>query len=182
MRKLSYYVATSVDGFIAREDGSFDCFPSEGAHVQAYLDSLADFGAVVMGRRTYQVGLDMKVTNPYPHLTTYVFSRSLSESPDPAVTVVATDPAPFVLALKEEEGKPIYLCGGADLAAQLFAAGLVDEVVLKLNPLVLGKGIPFAATLPDPLRLELRDTRVFDSGVVFLWYDVARPGPPSLPD
>lgn len=179
MRKLSYYVATSVDGFIAREDGSFDCFPGEGAHVQAYLDSLAGYGAVVMGRRTYQVGIDMGVTNPYPHMKTYVFSRSLSESPDPAVTLVSGDPAPVVRALKEEEGKPIYLCGGADLAAQLFAAGLVDEVVLKLNPLVLGEGIPFAATLPEPLRLELRDTRVYDSGVVFLWYDVAPRNAPA---
>lgn len=179
MRKLSYYVATSVDGFIAREDGSFDCFPGEGAHVQAYLDSLAGFGAVVMGRRTYQVGLDMGVTNPYPHLESYVFSRSLAESPDPAVTLVSTDPVPVVRTLKQEAGKPIYLCGGGDLAAQLLAAGLVDEVVLKLNPLVLGSGVAFAAALPEPLRLELRDTRVYDSGVVFLWYDVASPAGPA---
>lgn len=132
-----------------------------------------------MGRRTYQVGLDMGVTNPYPHLKTYVFSRSLTESPDPAVTLVSGDPVPVVRALKKEQGKPIYLCGGGDLAGQLFAAGLVDEVVVKLNPLVLGTGVPFAAALPEPLRLELRDTRVYESGVVFLWYDVEPAASPS---
>jgi dihydrofolate reductase len=61
-----------------------------------------------------------------------------------------------------------------DLAAQLFAADLVDEVVVKLNPLLLGEGIPFVSTLRAPRSLRLRETRGFDSGVVFLRYDVER--------
>jgi len=177
LRKLSYYVATTADGFIAREDGGLDCFPGEGRHIPDYLASLESFGAVVMGRRTYQVGLDMGVTNPYPALRTYVVSRSLEASPDPAVTLVSGDPAALVRSLKQEPGKPIYLCGGAHLATQLLRQGLVDEVVVKLNPLLLGTGIPLVAAIPEPVRLRLRDTRVYeDSGVVFLWYDVVLDG------
>ncbi|MEG4202061.1 hypothetical protein [Microcoleus sp. Pol12A5] len=100
MRKLKYYVACTVDGFIAREDGSFDCFPMEGEHFTDLFDSFPEtipahlqealgipaenkqFDAVLMGRKTYEVGLDVGVTNPYPSLKQYVFSRTMEASPD----------------------------------------------------------------------------------------------------
>src|SRR5262245_47868985 len=99
MPQLTYYVACTVDRYIARPDGSFDFFLAEGEHlsdlfaafpetVPAHLrDRLGvrgpnrEFDAVLMGRRTYQVGLDAGVTDPYPHLRQYLFSRTLRESP-----------------------------------------------------------------------------------------------------
>ena len=86
MRKLTYYVACTADRFIARADGSFDCFPTEGEHIAALIESFPEtipghlrealgvraanqrFDAVLMGRRTYEVGSAVGVTNPYPHL------------------------------------------------------------------------------------------------------------------
>ena len=86
MRALKYHVATSLDGFIARPEGSFDGFLQEGDFVTDYVDSWAGYDTVLMGRRTYDVGLKVGVTNPYPALRTYVVSRTLSPSPYPAVS------------------------------------------------------------------------------------------------
>jgi len=174
MRALKYHVATSLDGFIARPDGSFDGFLQEGDFVADYVDSWAGYDTVLMGRRTYDVGLKVGVTNPYPALRTYVVSRTLSPSPDPAVTIVGDDPIAAVRALKEQPGRAIYLCGGGALAALLYGAGLVDEIIVKLNPLLLGDGIRLFGDVIPQTRLALRDARVYPDGVVVLAYRVPR--------
>ncbi|MCP3104377.1 dihydrofolate reductase family protein [Myxococcus sp. K15C18031901] len=171
-RKLTYHVATTLDGFIAREDDSFDCFSNVGDHVTDYLTMLRAYGAVVMGRRTYEIGLKFNVTDPYPFLDTYVVSRSLKEAPNPRVNLISGDVVGAVRALKAQEGKDIYLAGGGDLATQLLTAGLVDEVLIKLNPLVLGTGIPLVTRLPSHVPLELLSTKVYRTGVLLLQYAV----------
>jgi dihydrofolate reductase len=174
MRKLKYHVATTADGFIARADGSFDCFPMEGEHVADYLDSLKSYGTVLMGRRTYEVGLRAGVTDPYPYLKSYVFSRTMRDSPNERVEVVAEDAVAAVRKLKDEPGKDIYLCGGAELATELFKEDLIDEVILKVNPLLLGSGIPLMSDIGRHVDLELLDSKVYDSGVVLLSYRVKK--------
>jgi dihydrofolate reductase len=141
MRKLKYHVACTIDGFICRENGSLDCFMraglKEGEHVTDYLESLKAFDVVLMGRKTYEVGLKMGVTNPYPHMKSYIFSRTMTACPDERVTLVSENAGAVVRQLKSESGKDIYLCGGGDLAAMLLAEGLIDEVLLKLNPILV---------------------------------------------
>jgi dihydrofolate reductase len=178
MRKLKYHVASTADGFIAREDDSFDCFrfKPEDEHITDYLASLASYGTALMGRRTYEMGLKVGVTDPYPGLETYVFSRSMKESPNPRVKLISEDAMGVVRRLKEQEGKDIYLCGGGELASKLFAEGLIDEVLLKLNPLLLGSGVPLSPKLGGPLHLELLSTKVYSTGVLLLRYAVPRKG------
>ncbi|HYF63974.1 MAG TPA: dihydrofolate reductase family protein, partial [Herpetosiphonaceae bacterium] len=150
MRQLVYYVATTVDGFIASQDGSFDCFLSEGdhfaalarfypetfpSHMREALGATGDnqrFDTVLMGRSTYAVGADHGLTNPYSTLRQYVISRSMAASPDPAVTLVKDDPVALVRSLKREPGRDIWLCGGGQLAASL--SGEIDQLILKVNP------------------------------------------------
>ena len=172
MRALKYYVATSVDGFIAHKDGTFDGFVPEGEHVQDFLASYEWFDVVLMGRKTYDVGLQHGVTNPYPTLESYVFSKSLKESPDPAVSVVSENMLEVVRGLRENDGKPIWLCGGAELASQLFEAGLVDELILKLNPFLMGEGIPLFAGVIKQTQLDLYEKKIYDNGVLLLKYRV----------
>lgn len=174
MRKLKYYVACSVDGFIARKDGSYDCFPWDDEVIADYLESLKSFDVVLMGRKTYEVGLKEGKTNPYPMMKSYVFSRTIKESPDERVTLVSENVATLVRNLKNETGKDIYLCGGADLAATLFAENLIDEVILKLSPFLMGSGTPLFGRAIEQTTLELSDSKIYQSGVVLLNYLVKR--------
>lgn len=187
MRDLVYYVAATLDGFIAREDGSFDDFPWDedfGGFLlktfpetfpavmrgDAGRDDNRCFDAVVMGRKTYEVGVKMDVRNPYPTLDQYVVSTSMTESPDENVALIDSDPVAAARALKGQDGKAVWLCGGGRLASTLHAAGLIDRLIVKLNPIVFGNGIPLFADEHDTASLELEDTRTFDSGHVILWY------------
>jgi dihydrofolate reductase len=175
MRKVKYHVASTADGFIAHEDHTVRGFLGEGEHVTDYVASLrSDYDVVVMGRRTYEFGFQYGVTSPYPWLKQYVLSRSMEASPDPAVEVVADDAVAFVRGLREGTGKDVYLCGGAELASTLLAAGLIDEVVLKLNPVIFGTGLPlFSGPVPQT-ALELVTSTTYPNGVLLLRYRVVR--------
>jgi dihydrofolate reductase len=173
MRKLKYHVASTVDGFIAHVDHTIGGFSAEGEHVTDYLESLRnDYDVVLMGRRTYEFGFQFGVTNPYPWMKQYVLSRTMERSPDPNVELVSQNVIGVVRELKEGTGKDIYLCGGADLAGALIAEGLVDEIVLKLNPVVFGTGIPLFSGAIKQTDLELIDSKVYGNGVVLLRYRV----------
>ncbi len=186
MRKLKYFIACTVDGFIAREDGSFDCFYMQGehfadlfqffpetfpVHVQKALGILPEnkqFDAVLMGRKTYEVGLKAGITNPYPTLKQYVFSHSMKASPDRNIELVSENAVGFVRELKQETGKDIWLCGGGDLAATVFSE--IDEMIVKLNPVVIGSGIPLFARGIGPTNLELTDRKIYSNGFLLLHY------------
>src|SRR5262245_56523582 len=173
MRKLKYYVASTVDGFIGHEDGSVNGFLDQGEHVADYVESLnRRFDVVLIGRKTYEFGFQFGVTNPYPCMKQYVFARAMKESPDANVTLVSENIVELVRELKSESGKDIYLCGGADLATMLFEEKLIDEVVLKLNPLLFGSGIPLLSKSSRPIDLELTGSKVYENGVLLLHYRV----------
>jgi dihydrofolate reductase len=132
------------------------------------------FDTVLMGRSTYEVGLKEGIRNPYPTLRQYVFSRSLRGSPDENVTLISAGTEEVVRQLKREPGKDIWLCSSAALANTLFSAGLVDRLIVKLNPVVLGAGIPLLGEGIQPTALELTHSRSFPSGHLLLQYRVTR--------
>ena len=191
MQELTYCVACSLDNFIAHHDDSHDGFCFEPnyladlaarfpdtfpVHLRSMFGIEAEnqlFDAVLMGRKTYDVGFKAGVTNPYPHLHQYLFSKSLKASPDKNVTLVLEDAAVFVEQLKQQSGRGIWLCGGATLAATLFLAGLVDRLILKINPFLMGEGIPLFAGVIPQTALILTDQKIYDNGVVILHYQIA---------
>lgn len=177
MRKLKYHVATSVDGFIAHDDDTYGAFMQDrlvkdSEHVTDYVASLATYATALMGRRTYEVGVKAGVTDPYSNMDTYVFSRTMKASPNPRVKLVSEDAVGEVRRLKAQAGGDIYLSGGGAFAGLLLAEGLVDEVLLKMNPLILGSGIPLVSSLRQVVNLELKSTKVYGNGVVLLRYAV----------
>ena len=188
MKDLIYYVASTLDGFIAHEDGSHDGFLWDEAYAAAISEAFPEtipphcrdwehgatdnkwFDTVLMGRKTYEVGLPLGVTNPYPTLKQYVFSQTMTESPDVAITLVSDEPAHFVRDLKQGEGKAIWLCGGGALAGSLLNARLIDKLIIKMNPVFFGSGIPMFAGEVKREDLELTEQKRFDNGVVLLHY------------
>jgi dihydrofolate reductase len=173
MRKLKYHVASTVDGFIAHTDHTIDGFVAEGEHVSDYLESLKnDYDIVLMGRRTYEFGFQYGVTDPYPWMKQYVFSGSMESSPDANVELISGDIVGFVRTLKGQTGKDIYLCGGASLASTLLAERLVDEVIIKLNPVLFGTGLPLFSGPIAQTSLQLLESKTYDNSVVLLRYEI----------
>src|SRR5262245_42822149 len=131
-RTLIYDVACSLDGFIAGDGDDISGFLSQGDHVTAYLERLQRYDTVVMGRRTYTSGYAWGLKpgeRPYPHMTTYVCSTTLT-LPAGGVDVVRDDAVAFVRALKRTPGGDIYLCGGGEFAGALLTANLIDRVIV----------------------------------------------------
>lgn len=177
-RKLVYYVAMTVDHYIAHEDETIDGFATEGHHIGDYLNSLRDYDTVLMGRRTYEWGYQFGVqpgqpVPTYGHMMQYVFSGSMPDYQHEQMQVIRDDPSQFVRQLKASEGGAIYLCGGGQLAGQLLDEGLVDELILKVNPVIFGQGIPVFGDLKRTMSLCLLDTKIYNNGVIFLRYAVA---------
>jgi dihydrofolate reductase len=191
VRELVYYVAVSLDGYIAGPGGEFDAFPVEGDHMAAQNERFSDaiptviadamgikrtgtmFDTVVMGWNTYAVGLPVGMTSPYQHLKQVVFSRTRTESDVPGehpnLKVTDEDPVEVVRRLKSEPGQSIWLCGGGQLATQL--AGEIDRLVLKRSPVLFGDGIPlFAPGTYQPSAFNEVSTTAFGSGVVISEY------------
>lgn len=174
MRKLKYHVAVTLDGCIAAPDGTWDKFVKEGAAVDDFLRSFETYDTVLMGRNTYEVGLKMGITNPYPMLKQFVFSRTMTESPDSNVQLVRDNAFEVIRELKagDGKGKDIWLCGAGDFAASLFDAKLIDELLIKLNPRLFGVGIRVINEIERPVALELLSSKVYNDGMLLLHYRV----------
>lgn len=182
MRELVYYVAVSLDGFIAGPNGEYDALDAEGDHMAAIFDRYpetlptvaaaslglaqptATFDTVVMGWNTYAVGLPFGMTSPYSHLRQIVFSRS-HEAEGENLLVTDDDPVDVVRTLKAEpDGAAIWLCGGGALAGRLVDE--IDRLVLKVNPKLFGSGVPLFAGLDyRPRAFEPVASTGFASGV-----------------
>lgn len=190
MRSLVYFVAATVDGCIAGPGGEFDMFPMEGDHIAAQGAELPEtlpahvrralglaerrsrFDTVLMGRSTYEPALRLGIADPYAPLETVVFSSTLPPRVEGGLRVTADDPSRVVRELKGRAGGDIWLCGGGKLASALL--GEIDEIVLKVNPVVAGGGVRLFEGGYDPRRLALRSRRAFESGVTWLTFDVVR--------
>ncbi|MFG3107453.1 dihydrofolate reductase family protein [Streptomyces tendae] len=190
MRKLTYFVACSIDGFIGGPDGDAtfmvpfvdeeffeflkseypETLPTHGRRPLG-IDDLPNkrFDTIVQGRASYDLALKEGVTSPYAHLREYVASRTLTESPDPNVEIISTDLVGRVRDLKAEDSAfDIYLCGGAAVAGEL--ADEVDELVIKSYPVVLGTGMPMFASGFAVSEFVTDSVRTFGNGVVVRTY------------
>jgi dihydrofolate reductase len=174
MTRTIYYTATSLDGFIADPDATLDWLltrESDQAGPLNYGEFIATIGAMAMGRTTYEWVLDNE-GGAWPYeLPTWVFShRDLTPAAD-VVRIVSGDVAEHHAAMVEAAGdKDVWMVGGGDLAGQLADAGLLDEVIVYVAPVMLGSGAPIF-----PRRQELRLVEVAQNGeFAAARYDVVR--------
>lgn len=194
MRKLTYFVACSIDGFIGDQDGDASfMYPfvvgdfaeylnaehpdTNPSHVRRLIgtDGLPnkEYDTIIQGRASYDVALREGITSPYAHLREYVASRTLKESPDPHVEIISDDLVGKVRELKAEDGGlDIYLCGGSALAGELIDE--IDELFIKTYPIVLGTGMPMFGSGFALSEFTLDEVRGFDNGVVVRTYSRKR--------
>ena len=175
MRPIIYYVATSLDGYIAGPNEDISGFVPSGDGVAQYLQDLQSFDTTIMGRKTYEFGYKygLEPGQPaYPHMEHYIFSKTLKlENPHPKVKVCPLD-LQNIIALKASKGSSIYLCGGGQFAGWLLENELIDVLKIKLNPLLLGSGIRLFGDSKKQYQLALQGRQSFEEGLQILTYKI----------
>jgi dihydrofolate reductase len=182
MARLIYAMLTSLDGYVADEDGNFDwAAPDEEVH--AFVNDLErEVGTHLYGRRMYEVmsywetaqadtdkpTVEQDYAQIWRSADKIVYSRTLEAASSARTRIERDFDAEVVLRMKAQARRDISV-GGPELAAQALEAGLVDELYLFLTPIVVGSG---KRSLPPDVRLELEllEERRFEGGVVYLHY------------
>ena len=162
----SVFVGTSLDGFMARLDHSFDFLPADGGEPHGYREFMATVDALVIGRKTYEVVLGMEPW-PYGDKPVIVLSGSELKSVPPLAKVQKMSDEPHKI-WKELEGKGyrhIYVDGGITIQ-RFLAAGLIRRIVITRVPVLIGSGISLFGSVPHDIQLRHVSTRSFRDGMV----------------
>ena len=178
--KVSVYIATSLDGFIARENGDIDWLdamddlvpPGEDCGYYSFMKSV---DALVMGRNSYEKVLTFGDW-PYGETPVTVMSSQPIEFPDQVPASIrhsAEKPQQLCERLSQEGVKHIYIDGGNTIQ-RFLAAGLVDELTITLIPVLLGSGIPLFGPLPTDVSLKCVAAKAYEFGFVQLHYTVEK--------
>lgn len=170
--QCAVFIATSLDGFIAREDGSIDWLNDANQTVPpgedcGYGEFMADVDVLVMGRNTFEQVLTF---TPWPYGSTpvVVMSRKGLELPSAvplSVSVSSEHPAVLIERLNQQGVKKVYLDGGQTIQSFL-AEGLVNRITVTTIPVLLGKGKPLFGSLPADVKLQHKNTKAYPFGFV----------------
>lgn len=173
MRKVIYGGAASLDGYIMPRDGSMDWIHFSRELGGILRDFWASVDTLLIGRKTWEFAQAMGGAGKFdPAIQSYVFSRTLRAIPDKGVTLVSSDAGEFVRELKRRPGKNICVFGGGELARSLLQAGVLDEIGLNIQPVLLGGGIPVVPDTGRHVKLALAGCRELSGGCVYVTYTV----------
>lgn len=177
--RFSVFIATSLDGFIARPDGNLDWLigAADPADDHGYADFMAGIDTLAMGRNTFEKVLTFGEW-PYLGRRVVVFSRTLTRQTLPAALAGAVElfsgsVAELAAHLERSGARSVYVDGG-QLIQGFLGAGLIDAITLTRIPVLLGSGIPLFGPVPQDIRLEHVHTRAYESGFVQSTYRVLR--------
>ncbi len=173
MRKVVLYIATSLDGFIARPNGWVDWLENHRNPDQldygyrAFYDSI---DTVLMGSNTYRDIQKMDIAFPYSTKENFVYSRRAASDKDEHVHFVKKDVNGHVKRLKKIKGKDIWLVGGGRINGYFLKEGLIDEMIISTFPIVLNEGIRLFEGAQGDHQFELESATTFNTGIVQLKY------------
>jgi dihydrofolate reductase len=169
MRKVVLGLGISLDGYIARPDGSVDFLFRPKDYSMAPF--FATFDTAIMGRKSLEAGLKMGGGKfDSGGLAIYVFSRSQAPGERENFTYVNESPATFVKKLRKRPGKNIWLMGGGELGREFLKADLVDELYLGVTPVLLGEGIPLFPPGFPQRNFALLENNTYSKGMIALRY------------
>jgi dihydrofolate reductase len=188
MRRVTYSMSVSLDGYIVGPDGGFDWTGPDDEEVFGFVtEEIREVGVHLLGRRLYETMLYWEATDQDPSLDDAMLQWAAIWKALPKVVFSTTltavrgnarlargGPAEEIERLRAEPGAGDIAIGGATLAAQAAELGLIDEYRPRVCPVLVGGGIPFFPQRGRRVDLELVETRTFSSRVVYLRYRVAR--------
>lgn len=166
MKKISLFIAMSLDGYIADIDGSVNWLSGDGnddGSIDAYSEFVKDIDTVIMGWNTYhQIVTELSPDEwVYDDFKSYVITHKSEKSSD---KIIFTDESPIKLVkkLKEENGKGIWICGGANIIQQLVNEDLIDCYYITVVPTILGAGIRLFEKADHEIKLRLLKTQSYN--------------------
>jgi dihydrofolate reductase len=187
MRSVTYSMGVSLDGYIVGPDGDFDWTAPDEEAFRFVIEETKGVGVHLLGRRLYETMLYWETADQDPSLDASMLEWAAIWKPLPKVVfsttlsavqgnarLVSGGLAEEVERLRAEPGEGGIAIGGATLAAEAAALGLIDEYRARVYPVLVGGGIPFFSQRERRVDLDLVETRTFSSGVVYLRYRVAR--------
>ena len=189
MRSVTYSMGMTLDGYVVGPDGSFDWTAPDDEVFRSHIDEIRGVGVYLLGRRLYETMLYWETADQDPSLDDsrlewaalwkalpkLVFSTTLSAVEGNA-RLASGGLAEEIERLRAEPGEGDIWIGGATLAAEAAASGLIDEYRLRVHPGLVGGGLPFFPKREHRVDLELVETRSFSSRIVYLRYRVVRDG------
>ncbi len=181
MPKFKLYIATTIDGFIAREDGSLDWLPGAepGSEVPedfpetdgGYGEFYSTIDVIVLGKKTYDEVMGFGVDWPYPDAKAFVVTTDTNFKPqtDNTEAIHKLDNE-SIQKLQQTSNQNIWVIGGGNIISQFLNLDAIDEMILSQFPVILGKGIPLFPNGPKETKFKLTKTEAFGSAFVNLTY------------
>lgn len=170
--KISIYIATSIDGYIARKDGSLDWLDRVGGFDEDYgfQKLLGSIDALIIGRKTYEVATT--VSDPYPGKRVVVLSNSLNAVRED-MELYRGDLAELLTKLHKDGIRHIWIDGGATIS-QFLSSRMVDMMTLSIIPVILGSGIPLFNVIDKEIPCRVISSQAYPSGLVQLRYEIVQ--------
>ena len=171
MSKSILYIATSLDGFVAGQNDNISWLYRYNDVEYGFSEFFSGIGAIIQGRRAFDIEKQLGWEPPHP-VPTFVLSHHLPVSKPQREDVVFTaeNIEEVLKKAKRLTSKNIWIEGGANVAQQFLRLGLIDEIVLSIAPVILGEGIRLFGKTDAPIELSLRETRIYEKGLVQLSY------------
>lgn len=175
MRKITSYIALSLNGKIAKKDGSVDwleSIPNPDKSDYGYKDFYASIDTTIQGYATYNQVMGWEIDFPYADKKNYVFTRKKNLSNTQYVDFISDDHIAFIKQLKSQPGSGIWLVGGGQLNSLFLNNKMLDEIILFVMPIVLSEGIDLFGAIPNETALKLLESKSYSNGVVELRYSL----------
>lgn len=173
MRKIILYIATSINGYIAKADGSVDWLeeiPQPANEDYGYEQFMESIDTTIQGRATYNQIINWGIEFPYKKTMNYVLTTDNSLQNNEDVTFINSNHVEFINDLKQKPGKDIWLIGGGQINGFLLENNLIDEVQQFLMPIIIADGINLFGTYDGVTKLKVINNKVYSSGVVKYHY------------
>lgn len=175
MRKIILYIATSLNGYIAKADGSVDWLeniPNPHNEDYGYSDFLDSIDITIQGNSTYKQIIGWGIEFPYKNTTNYVITSSSKLKDDEYVNFISENHIESIRKLKSQKGKDIWLIGGGKVNSFLLNNGLIDEIHQFIMPIVIEDGIKLFDSIKKDINIKIIDIKNYNSSVIRYRYKV----------